>query len=267
VGASKAVDEAVIPLQKNPNGMNTGIALHNTTDDPLRLRFELRDRGGDHLEVWTTMIEEFPPRSHMAKFVSELFPALADQSFEGSLTIRSFGGEFAATALELGSEPGEFTTLPVSPLYHAPECTTFLMEWVHQPDGSTDMTSGTTSGMTLLADCTEGGLERKNGGFLFSTEELNGGFGDLYVIDCLTGQNCGDVEFCYSIWANNGNGGNYDLGMTDFEEMSEVPESTEVLYNKHAVEARLGHSYANLSKEREKYTKFRFLKITPGVVE
>ena len=45
------------------------------------------------------------------------FPMRTDTNdFEGTLVVEVTGGEVAATALELGNQPGQFTTLPVTPL-------------------------------------------------------------------------------------------------------------------------------------------------------
>jgi hypothetical protein len=57
----------------------------------------------------------FVAKGHIAKFLSELFPDAALESFEGILTVEvsTPGGKIAGTALELGTEPGQFTTLPV----------------------------------------------------------------------------------------------------------------------------------------------------------
>ena len=48
--------------------------------------------------------------------IHELFPQADTAEFEGTVTISSVGGQIAATAIELGSAPGEFTTFPVAPL-------------------------------------------------------------------------------------------------------------------------------------------------------
>lgn len=34
-------------------------------------------------------------------------------TFEGSIRVQASGGRIAAMALELGSQPGQFTTLPI----------------------------------------------------------------------------------------------------------------------------------------------------------
>ena len=51
-----------------------------------------------------------------ARFIEELFPGADTKQFTGTLTVSSQSGLIAGTAIELGSKPGEFTTMPVSPL-------------------------------------------------------------------------------------------------------------------------------------------------------
>ena len=50
------------------------------------------------------------------KFIDQIFTNVNTDDFEGTLVVRVIGGQAAATALELGSLPGQFTTLPVTAL-------------------------------------------------------------------------------------------------------------------------------------------------------
>jgi hypothetical protein len=54
----------------------------------------------------------------VAQFIDELFQNANLTDFEGTLTVEvsSLNALITATALELGSQPGQFTTLPVTPL-------------------------------------------------------------------------------------------------------------------------------------------------------
>ncbi len=61
-------------------------------------------------------IDELVANGHLAKFIDELFPEADTDDFVGTLVVQASGGEIVATALELGDEPGQFTTLPVTPL-------------------------------------------------------------------------------------------------------------------------------------------------------
>ncbi len=57
-----------------------------------------------------------PDNGHLARFIDELFPEADTADFTGTLTVTAVGGTIAATAIELGNQLGQFTTLPVNPL-------------------------------------------------------------------------------------------------------------------------------------------------------
>ena len=87
--------------------------------DTLSLQFSLRDEQG--LEVADARVEDFPARGHMADFLDEIFADYFAQggdtdNFTGTVVVQVEGGEVAATALELGPNPGEFASLPVTEL-------------------------------------------------------------------------------------------------------------------------------------------------------
>ena len=118
VGASQALSRFIVPVRRVSGGINTGIALHNTESVAVRLDLTLRNRQGQALPNGTRTIVDFPAGGHLARFINEaeLFPNADTNAFEGTLVVEVTGGKVAATALELGSEPGQFTTLPVTPL-------------------------------------------------------------------------------------------------------------------------------------------------------
>ena len=115
VGASQPVTGFIVPVQRVAGGVNTGIAIHNTADVPVELTLTLNRSPGTE-EVDSVTIPDFAPKGHLARFIDELFPSVDTSDFEGTLVVRAAGGQVAATALELGPEPGQFTTLPVTPL-------------------------------------------------------------------------------------------------------------------------------------------------------
>lgn len=82
-------------------------------DTPVDLALELRDQDGNIIA--TTSIDGLVACGHVAQFVDELFGGLPAE-FQGSIVVRATGGLISATALELGDDPGEFTTLPVTAL-------------------------------------------------------------------------------------------------------------------------------------------------------
>ena len=86
----------------------------------MTLNLTLRDIQGQLVNNGTETITNFPGRGHLAQFIGgageTLFPDANTDDFEGTLVVEVTGGSVAATALELGTEPGQFTTLPVTPL-------------------------------------------------------------------------------------------------------------------------------------------------------
>ena len=116
VGASQPVSGFLTPARRQLGGINTGIAIQNTEDHPVELHLQLVTKDGEEVAGATLLIEDFPAQGHLAAFINELFQEADLDDFTGSLIVRVEGGEVAATALELGSQAGQFTTLPVTPL-------------------------------------------------------------------------------------------------------------------------------------------------------
>ncbi len=111
VGASETSPAFVVPVRQREE-IGTGIAVHNPGSQAVDLQLTLRDTSGT--PVVSSVIEAFPARGHLAKYVSELYPESGD--FEGTLTVEASGGSVSGTAIELGSQPGQLTTLPVTRL-------------------------------------------------------------------------------------------------------------------------------------------------------
>ena len=98
VGTSASLTGFIVPVRRVAGGINTGVALQNTGST-------------------ATTIADFAGRGHLAQFIDELFASADTSDFQGSLVVEVVGeGRIAATSLELGTRPGEFTTLPVTPL-------------------------------------------------------------------------------------------------------------------------------------------------------
>ena len=109
MGNSRLVDRFLTPVVRDSQtGVSTGIAIYNR-GPAATVRMKLNRLDGTFQR---TALVELPPQGHVSRFVEELFPVLED--FEGTLTV--MGNLLAATALQLGNDPGEFTTLPVVPI-------------------------------------------------------------------------------------------------------------------------------------------------------
>ncbi len=115
VGSSQLVRGFITPVRKQ--AVNTGIAVANPLGEQIGVT--LRLRGLDGLQVQGGLRSlALAAGEHLAKFIDELFPNADLTNFEGTITVTtgSLNGLIVATALELGTAPGEFTTLPVTPI-------------------------------------------------------------------------------------------------------------------------------------------------------
>ena len=116
VGASEPMSGFIAPVRRTAGGVNTGVALSNAELHAVTLDLMLRDPQGQEVPGSHRTIESFPARGHLARFIDELFPEAQSDHFEGAVVVNATGGQISATALELGPAPGQFTTLPVTPL-------------------------------------------------------------------------------------------------------------------------------------------------------
>jgi len=110
VGSSKPYSSFAIPVRA-AGGVNTGLAFFNPGEQPVDISFTYKGVGGTSESV---EMKSFPKHGHSAKFLSEIFKGSDLGEAMGTLIVRVTGGEIAAIALEVGSFPGEFTTLPVT---------------------------------------------------------------------------------------------------------------------------------------------------------
>ena len=114
VGASLPVRDAIFPARRMANGINTGAAFRNLSESGQMLTCRLMKDGqqlGDDAMV------DLPANGQDAKFIHELFDH-DTSDFTGSVRCTSPEGEqeFTAVALELDTNNGVFTTLPVVPV-------------------------------------------------------------------------------------------------------------------------------------------------------
>ncbi len=113
VPVSQPLQGFTIPVRREMQ-INSGIAISSTARREITLNLRLLDAEGR--ELTQRKIENFPARGHMSLFIDELFLEADTNGFRGSLVVEASGGVVIATALELGNQPGQFTTLPVTPL-------------------------------------------------------------------------------------------------------------------------------------------------------
>lgn len=119
VGSAEPALSLIAPVRRE-GALDTGVAVRNVHIAPVDVTLTLLDETGSPVPGGTTVLEGLPPNARVARFIAELFPDAETSGFRGSLSVRPSEGKLAAVALELGTNPGEFTTLPVSPLDAVP---------------------------------------------------------------------------------------------------------------------------------------------------
>lgn len=119
VPASQPLKGFITPVRRVAGGINTGVAIRNIGAEEVNLTLSLREGG---LEVPSGSVSEtIPGNGQLVAFINQFSPGVfvdppeGPESFVGSLVVTS-DGIIAATALEQGTLPGQFTTLPVAPL-------------------------------------------------------------------------------------------------------------------------------------------------------
>ncbi|MBI3939213.1 MAG: hypothetical protein HY315_00125 [Acidobacteria bacterium] len=120
VGTSQPLSAFAVPVRRKLGGINTSIAIQNTEDKPVTLDLSLWDGKGQPVANGKRAIANLAAGGQIAQFINELFPTAMTDDFQGTLLVQVTGGKVAATALELGSAPGQFTALPVVPSESVP---------------------------------------------------------------------------------------------------------------------------------------------------
>jgi len=127
VGASEVAGGFVVPVVQQPilnpsagvvepKDVFSGLAVCNLSAKTANLRLEIWDqvtgRRGDGI-----IFETLPPFGHFAKFLFELYPSFNFVGFKGSLRVVSINTLISVAGLQLGENQGEFTALPVAPIW------------------------------------------------------------------------------------------------------------------------------------------------------
>jgi len=117
VGSNAVSTGFIAPVARSiASGRNTGIAI-TAVSSSASLILVLRDQNGGLISGGQTSIV-LPERGHLARFLDELFPSADTAQFEGTVTATVSNGAFVTgVVLEIGAKPGEFTTMPVTPLH------------------------------------------------------------------------------------------------------------------------------------------------------
>ncbi len=120
-GSGAPLVRATTPA-RNAGGVRTAVAIRNNDPWPIHVTLTLlgEDGGVPALMEAGENVKTFPipANGRLAQFVDEYFndPSIDLTEFSGSLMISTQDGSFSAVSLELGTSPGLFTSLPVSPV-------------------------------------------------------------------------------------------------------------------------------------------------------
>ncbi len=113
VGDSALVRDALVPVRRQADGINTGVAVHNRGATALLVRCRLMQAGAVLEE---TMIP-LAANGQDSRFIDQVFPTADTSDFSGSVRCMTpEPGRFSAVAFELDGVHRIFTTLPVVPV-------------------------------------------------------------------------------------------------------------------------------------------------------
>jgi hypothetical protein len=121
VPASPVAGAFVLPVVQQPTGaspinVNTGLAICNMTGKTAEIRLELWAYGVGR-RVDGIQFLTLPAYGHKAAFLYQIYPSSVIAGFSGTLRVVSTNALISVTALQLGSSPGQFTAVPVTPQY------------------------------------------------------------------------------------------------------------------------------------------------------
>ncbi|MDP6421817.1 MAG: kelch repeat-containing protein [SAR202 cluster bacterium] len=129
----------------------------------------------------------------------------------------------------------------------ASQASGITFRWTYQPDGSTNLTSGVSTGVTSL---------RAEQGFIFAAQTVTDPSADIYYLDSSCA-GCSGISGP-GFWANNGAGGVHDLGSIDFGDVATAPASEAgpfKYYDSQETPAIAGHVYVIRTKDGAHYAK------------
>ncbi len=111
VGAAPPLRRAIAPVSQR-NGIRTGLSIRNLSAGNNLVALSLRTLDGVEVTGGIGAVA-LSANGRSARFADELFPGADLEDFEGVVVIESLE-VVSVIALELGDNPGEFTTLPVT---------------------------------------------------------------------------------------------------------------------------------------------------------
>lgn len=112
VGGGQTLSRGTAPVRQT-NGIRTALAIRNSNPEhAVKVRLSLRGEDGAEGPGGNEEIM-IPPNGQTAAFIDEIFDQADTDGFVGAVLLES-DDDVAVIALQLGTQPGQFTTLPVS---------------------------------------------------------------------------------------------------------------------------------------------------------
>ncbi len=113
VGSRLPLQDTIFPVRRQAGGVNTGAAMRNLGENPIRVSCGLMQKG----VVLETAEIPLPANGQTAQFINELFTQTDTSDFAGSVRCRApAGAAFVGVALEMDFQNRIFTTLPMVPV-------------------------------------------------------------------------------------------------------------------------------------------------------
>ena len=167
LGEAKLVDSFIVPvLEEEATAVSTGVVLFNSTvESTLKLTL-FSSEGNEMSEQAEGAVEiDLPAHGNRTLFVRDVFANVGD--FQGTMTVEGGidqpqqGGSVAATGIQRGASPGEFTTFPAISV--APLAATETLYFARFPNGG-----GSAASLVLVNPSP---TERAKGTLAFFDEE------------------------------------------------------------------------------------------------
>ncbi len=133
VGSGSPLRDTIFPVRRQTGGINTGAAIRNLGESPIRVSCGLLQRGGvlEKAEI------PLPANGQTAQFIDELFTRTDTSDFVGSVRC-SVPPEsaFVGVALEMDFQNRIFTTLPMLPVSQTGTQDSTQLYFAHFANGS-----------------------------------------------------------------------------------------------------------------------------------
>ena len=133
VGSGLPSRDMIFPVRRQDGGINTGAAMRNLGENPIRVSCGLMQKG----VVLEDAEVPLPANGQTARFINELFPQTDTSDFVGSVRCSAPAeAAFVGVALEMDFRDRIFTTLPMVPVSQIGTQDSTQLYFAHFANGS-----------------------------------------------------------------------------------------------------------------------------------